>query len=263
MFTINDILFFDTETTGTVDKGLNWWENYDQYPHVVSLAWKFKDKEEHHIILPEGWRIPDEATAIHGITTEFAMENGEPFAVVADLFIEDCLEASLLCGHNIHFDTSVIKANIMRELGQTYYDTNDVEQALFKGKRIDTMRSSMKWVDARTQEGRLKFPKLEELHSRCFPGSSFNAHNALEDVKAVVRCLPVLLEKGLVELKVKEYPDEKPADTEAKKEKAQNAQNCPTIEDKSSDDTTTERVEKKPQNEKSEKISTLLNQNDF
>ena len=66
----------------------------------------------------------------------------------------------------------------------------------------------MKWVDARMANGRLKFPNLSELYSRCFPGESFPAHDALEDVKAVAKCLPVILELGLVELKVKEYPDE-------------------------------------------------------
>ena len=101
----------------------------------------------------------------------------------------------------------------MRELGREYYDANDVENALYKGKRIDTMRQTMKWVDARMANGRLKFPNLSELYSRCFPGESFPAHDALEDVKAVAKCLPVIVELGLVELKVKEYPDEqaKPA----------------------------------------------------
>ena len=95
----------------------------------------------------------------------------------------------------------------MRELGRAYYDAENVEDALFKGKRIDTMRSSMKWVDARNSWGKLKFPNLSELYSRCFPGETFPAHDALEDTQAVARCLPVLVEKGLVELMVKEYAE--------------------------------------------------------
>jgi hypothetical protein len=103
-----------------------------------------------------------------------------------------------------------VKANILRDLGREYYDANDVETALYKGKRIDTMRSTMKWVDARTSWGKLKFPNLGELYARCFPGETFHAHDALDDTKAVARCLPVILELGLVELKVKEYPEEQP-----------------------------------------------------
>lgn len=127
------------------------------------------------------------------------MEHGEPFAAVVDMFIQDCHEAGLICGHNIHFDTGIVKANILRELGREYYDANDVETALYKGKRIDTMRPTMKWVDARMANGRLKFPNLSELYSRCFPGETFPAHDALEDTKAVARCLPVILELGLVD----------------------------------------------------------------
>ena len=205
--TINDVLFFDTETTGIPDRAAKWDVDFMEYPHVVQMAWIHGCKVENHIIRPDGWTIPDETVEIHGITTEYAMEHGEPFAAVVDMFIQDCHEAGLICGHNIHFDTGIVKANILRDLGREYYEANGVEQALFKGKRIDTMRSTMKWVDARFASGRLKFPNLGELYARCFPGETFPAHDALDDTKAVARCLPVILELGLVELKVKEYPD--------------------------------------------------------
>lgn len=206
--TIDDVLFFDTETTGIPERSWNWDTDFEQYPHVVQMAWLHGCKVETHIIRPDGWEIPQETVDVHGITTEYALEHGEPFASVVDMFIQDCHDAGLICGHNIHFDTSIIKANILRELGREYYDANDVENALYKGKRIDTMRPTMKWVDARMANGRLKFPNLSELYSRCFPGETFPAHDALEDVKAVAKCLPVIVELGLVELKVKEYTDE-------------------------------------------------------
>ena len=135
------------------------------------------------------------------------MAEGEPFAEVMDRFLTFAAAAPLICGHNIHFDTSIVKANILTHLGCRYYDENGIEDILFKGKRIDTMRPSMKWVDARMANGRVKFPNLSELYSRCFPGESFPAHDALADCKAVARCLPVLVEKGIVELKVKEYTE--------------------------------------------------------
>ena len=213
--TINDVLFFDTETTGIPDRAAKWDVDFMEYPHIVQIAWMFGDVQESHIIRPTGWEIPDDTVAVHGITTEYAMEHGEPFVFVIDRFIAFAQKAGLICGHNIHFDTGIVKANILRELGHEYYDANDVETALFKGKRIDTMRSTMKWVDARFASGRLKFPNLGELYARCFPGETFPAHDALEDCKAVARCLPVILENGLVELKVKEY-DEQATESEAK-----------------------------------------------
>lgn len=286
--TINDVLFFDTETTGIPDRSAKWDTDFANYPHVVQIAWMHGCKVENHIIRPDGWEIPEETVAVHGITTEYAMEHGEPFAAVVDMFIQDCHEAGLICGHNIHFDTGIVKANILRELGREYYDANDVETALYKGKRIDTMRPTMKWVDARMANGRLKFPNLGELYDRCFPGETFPEHNALEDVKAVARCLPVILEMGLVELKVKEYPADitepvkettkavekldlaaQIAADAAKKfgDAAKKAENAPNFDDNSKVDKLPVQTEKAPQIENLGKITgaaaELLDQNDF
>lgn len=114
----------------------------------------------------------------------------------------------MLVGHNIYFDTSIVKAMILRIMGREYYDAK-AEDALFKGKRIDTMMKTIKFVGALYANGRPgKFPTLEELYNKCFPGETFPAHDALEDVKACKRCIPVLVENGIIELKPKEYPAE-------------------------------------------------------
>ena len=281
---IKDVLFLDTETTGIPDRAAKWDIDFMDYPHVVQIAWLHGCKAENHIIRPDGWEIPDDAQQVHGITTEYALEHGEPFAAVVDMLIADCHEAGLICGHNIHFDTGIIKASILRELGREYYDANDVESALYKGKRIDTMRSTMKWVDARFASGRLKFPNLGELYDRCFPGETFGAHDALEDCKAVARCLPVLIENELVELKVKEYDNaesgnsEKPnaqttdaariATESAKKfgQQAEKPVNAPIPAPITENDKLPVQQEKAPQIENSTKItvaSELLEQNDF
>ena len=276
---IKDVLFLDTETTGIPDRAAKWDVDFMEYPHVVQIAWLHGCKAENHIIRPDGWEIPEDAQAVHGITTEYALEHGEPFAAVVDLLIQDCHEAGLICGHNIHFDTGIIKANILRELGREYYDANDVESALYKGKRIDTMRSTMKWVDARFASGRLKFPNLGELYDRCFPNETFEAHDALEDCKAVARCLPVIIENGLVELKVKEYPEEQEqakqdgnaariATESAKKfgQMPEKPANAPISSQNSENDKLPVQQEKAPQIQNSAKLTVaneLLEQNDF
>ena len=287
--TIDDVLFFDTETTGIPDRSAKWDVDFNDYPHIVQIAWIYGKKAESYIIRPDGWEIPEETVAVHGITTEYAMEHGEPFVFVIDRFIAFAQKAGLLCGHNIHFDTGIIKANILRELGHEYFDANGVDQALFKGKRIDTMRPTMKWVDARMANGRLKFPNLSELYARCFPGETFPAHDALSDTAAVARCLPVILELGLVELKVKEYPEEQPnnpvsafakiadsasdaakiAADAAKKFGAspESAGNGPILDANKKDDKLPIQTEKDPQIENLTKITDaaadLLDQNDF
>lgn len=266
MMTIDDVLFFDCETTGIPERNWRWDEDYEKFPHIVQLSWMHGNIVENHIIRPEGWDIPESTVEVHGITTEYALEHGEPFAGVVDMFINDCHDAALICGHNIYFDTSIIKANILRDLGSEYYSASGVGDVLDKGKRIDTMRSTMKWVDARMANGRLKFPNLSELYSRCFPGESFPAHDALEDVKAVARCLPVLVEQGLVELKVKEYPQEQSAESK-QAESSEKAVKAPILNVNEKDNKLPNESPKGPQNDFSAKITgvaaELLGENDF
>lgn len=205
---LKDVLTFDCETTGLPAKGAKWDVDFAEFPNIVQLAWSVNEKERSYIIKPEGWEIPDASIEVHGITAERANAEGVPFADIIDEFLQDCEKARLLVGHNIYFDTSIVKAMILRIMGREYYDAK-AEDALFKGKRIDTMMKTIKFVGALYANGRPgKYPKLEELYNKCFPGETFPVHDALEDVRACKRCIPVLVEKGIIELKQKEYPAE-------------------------------------------------------
>lgn len=207
-FELKDICFFDCETTGLPAKGAKWDVDFAEFPNIVQLAWSVNEKERSYIIKPEGWEIPDASIEVHGITAERANAEGVSFADIIDEFLQDCEKSRLLVGHNIYFDTSIVKAMILRIMGREYYDAK-AEDALFKGKRIDTMMKTIKFVGALYANGRPgKYPKLGELYNKCFPGETFPAHDALEDVRACKRCIPILVEKGIIELKQKEYPAE-------------------------------------------------------
>ena len=58
-FELKDICFFDCETTGVPAKGLKWDADFNQFPHVVQLAWAFGDKERSFIIKPDNYEIPN------------------------------------------------------------------------------------------------------------------------------------------------------------------------------------------------------------
>lgn len=264
MIKLSEICFFDTETCGIPPKDADWKTDYETFPRVCQLSWIYNGCEENHIIRPDGWDIPQEATDVHGITTEYAQEHGEPLAVVMGKFLADCHDAKLICGHNVYFDISILKSELMRYGAYTQF----AEDALYKGKRIDTMRPSMKFVDARFSNGRLKFPRLEELYARCFPGETFPAHDAIEDVRAVVRCLPVLVDKGIITLAVKEYPTVQidPAIAPNIPEKAEkdvrpqeNAGNGPILAAKDENDKLHVSTPKGSQNENSPKITDTKN----
>ena len=75
------ILFYDTKTTD-----LPLWREPSEHPdrpHIAQLAALLcLDGVEiaslNAIVRPDGWTIPDEVAAIHGITTERAREEGVP-----------------------------------------------------------------------------------------------------------------------------------------------------------------------------------------
>lgn len=196
---LENVLIFDTETTGLIGKGLTYEKDYDQFPRVVQIAWYLNGVHKNFIVKPDGYQIPSTATDIHGITTEYALEHGTPFHVVANEFIRDCLKAKNILGHNIYFDTSIIKANIMRLNMSMFFMIAEI--ALHKSKRIDMMRATTKFVGALQANGKSpKFPTLEELHFKLFE-RNFPAHKADEDVKASLRCAEVLFKDEILMLR--------------------------------------------------------------
>src|SRR5690606_40999666 len=71
----NRLLAFDLETTGPDPRTA----------HIVSsalIAIDGADKKERNWLADPGIEIPEGATAVHGITTAYARENGRPHAEV-------------------------------------------------------------------------------------------------------------------------------------------------------------------------------------
>lgn len=192
-----DFLFFDTETTGKFGKDQKYDTDFESFPHIVSISWKFKGVEKDFIVKPEGYEIPKECTEIHGISTEMALERGVPLAFAIDNFINDAINADKIVAHNIYFDTSIVKANALR-LRMPYYYNNLVSPALDKDKRICTMNKTIKFVGAKFPNGKgLKWPTLTELYAKLF-NASFEAHNSMSDVRALERCFNELVKQDVI-----------------------------------------------------------------
>lgn len=47
-----EVLFFDTETTGTFSKDQKYDKDFEVFPHIVSISWKFKGVETDLIVKP-------------------------------------------------------------------------------------------------------------------------------------------------------------------------------------------------------------------
>ena len=113
-------LIFDTETTGLP---LNYnapLTDFNNWPRVVQLAWQIHDekgkfvKAENHVIKPEGFTIPINASIVHGITTEHALNVGKSLADVLDLFYEDLNKSKYVVGHNVKFDRDITGCEFLR-----------------------------------------------------------------------------------------------------------------------------------------------------
>ncbi len=177
-------LTIDIETTGIPAKGATYEIDFLTYPRILSLAYKIDDKPtEEFIIAQNGFQVPPEATTINGITQQMADESPHQLEGILIGLLE-FEKFDFIIGHNIYFDTSIIKANILRLIEEGRVTKNVFEiytELLHKDKRIDTMRAGMKICGG-------KWPKLTELYSKLFGGEFDDAHSASADVDACYKC---------------------------------------------------------------------------
>ena len=85
-------VFFDTETTGLPRNWKAPVTDLDNWPRLVQLAWLVFDKDGNelafadHIVRPDGFTIPKDASDVHRITTERALAEGEALLSVMEKF---------------------------------------------------------------------------------------------------------------------------------------------------------------------------------
>lgn len=184
------IIIYDVETCGLFPRGSHYSKDFDSYPHIVQLAYIICDDEGNEIerynelVKPDGYEIPKESTEIHGITTEIAVKKGKPIKEVFRSFVPKVDKCEKLVAHNIFYDTSIIKANILK-LGIPI--DPGINKAFDKSKRVDTMHKSTNFCNLPGKFG-VKWPKLEELYKKLFDKEMDNAHNAIADVEATKEC---------------------------------------------------------------------------
>ncbi len=197
-------LAFDTETTGLPAR-----KSYsDYYPpeklekydrsRIVSIAWiLFSDSEtfakHYYVIKPNGFVIDDrsKATEIHGITQEIADKDGVDLLSVLKALYIDLSRCETLVAHNLQFDKNILLSEIHRLLQQEGSPDPTLEKLLasyLSKKEFCTMKKTINIVGALNKNGRLKYPRLDELHTHYFGTNVLNAHNALADTEACCRC---------------------------------------------------------------------------
>ena len=186
--TAKHYLFFNIEKTGVPNAPTQSW------PRLVRLAWILTDEEGNplsqgnEIVKPEGFVIPADAARVHGITTEKAMQMGKPLREVIDLFLQDAGKAQCIVGHNISVDQEIVGAELNR-LGIT--DT------ISTAKSICTKKVGTDFCKIPGYFG-YEWPKLQELHHKLFGCDFEDAHDAMADITATVKCFFEMRRRGLI-----------------------------------------------------------------
>ena len=180
-------IFFDTETTGVPRNYKAPTTDTDNWPRLVQLGWILMDSEGSKLS-PVGFTIPADATRVHGITTERAIEEGRGLREVIDEFMADFDQATFIVGHNISFDQRIVGAELVRL------------------HRPDVMTSKRTYctMEAGTSFCRLpgrygyKWPKLQELYVKLFGHDFEGAHNAMSDIDATQECFWEMRRRRLI-----------------------------------------------------------------
>lgn len=176
----NLTLFFDTETTGLLNKSKPLTD--PTQPYLVQLAALLFDETGTEVaslntlVKTDGWIIPQVVVNIHGISKEKADMEGKSMLEVLvefDKLLEQC---KLLVAHNMEFDLNILAIAYARlARPHTFLD---------KGQ-FCTMNEATDLCKIPKKHGTgYKWPKLTEVHQHFFGMPLADGHNAMNDVRA-------------------------------------------------------------------------------
>lgn len=196
--------FFDTETTGLpIDAAAS----DPRHPHILEvyialLSETFLVVDSYHgISRPFGWKVPDDMSALHGITTEFARAYGVPESENIEKILEFGRRADLVVGSNISFDIFMTRIGV-RRFSLVPYVREDHDPTGLKAKQFCLQRAmtsvcklpKTRWGGS----GDYKWPKLEESYRHCAGKPMEHGHGAKRDVEAGITVFRWMAERGLV-----------------------------------------------------------------
>lgn len=185
------IFVYDFETTGLPQYHEP--SGSECQPHIVQLAAVVIDSETRDVVAsldltirPDGWIIPDEISAIHGITTEIALATGIDEELAVRAFHQLWLTTQLRVGHNESFDARIMRIGIKR-----FMKDDELADAFKAGATECTARMATpicQMPPTAAMKAKTSFkhktPTLSEAYLHFFGKPLENAHSAWADVEA-------------------------------------------------------------------------------
>lgn len=172
----------DTETTGTTNLSFANQFNYRQWPRLVEIAWIVFDEDridsrETHLIRPNGYEIPPEASRIHGISHEQAYAQGVGIGELLNELQLRFASASAIIAHNLSFDLGIIESEVIR----------NQSHLVIPEKRVCTMHLGQRYLIKTKGLRSIAPPRLEQLHEALFGSGFAPKHQAASDASACLR----------------------------------------------------------------------------
>jgi DNA polymerase-3 subunit alpha len=200
------VLVFDTETSGLPKSKIINHSTQHLWPFIVQFSYVIFDDTSKNIIKIQDKIIKvktynvisEESIKFHGITNEISDTKGVNLIDVLTEFLSDLDKIDLIVGHNIEFDISMIKVELLRIVNE--YEKNEtvkeklkleLESIINSDKVYCTMQKSIDICKIERENSRgkyFKFPSLSELHEKLFNVKPQSLHNSLNDVLITLRC---------------------------------------------------------------------------
>lgn len=194
---MNLALFYDCETSG-----LPLFKEPSEHPgqpHIVQLGAALVDLDTRRVhsaldvvVRPEGWDIPDDVAAIHGIDTALATAVGVPEPEAVGMLLSMWYRAACRVGHNEQFDARIVRIALMR-----HFPTHEGERNL-----ADLWKAGPAKCTQLISTPILKLPPTEKMravgrfhHKSANLGEAYahfmgkpleGAHSAMVDVRACI-----------------------------------------------------------------------------
>lgn len=213
-------LLFDTETSGFINKKLA--ADHPEQAWCIQVGAILADEQEelehlNLIVQPNGRTCHPMAEKVHGISVEYAEENGLPELEVTEQFGKMMRKADIIVCHNFDFDWQYVRHMMERNIDNL---SDEARSAFYLDlPSFCTMKDKAvkKFVGAKNKNNQLKWPKLIELfervanayeakHGEPWEHASFfsddNAHDAFADISATNKCFWELQKLGIINIEI-------------------------------------------------------------
>jgi DNA polymerase III epsilon subunit-like protein len=149
---------------------------------IVSICWVIVDEnneiinKEYYVVKPDNFIIPPNVIAIHGITNEYARDNGKPISFVIDQMHLALKQVDAIIAYNIDFDYNISLSEMVR------LNNIDAQEEFNKKQRICCMKMAGSYLKSQ------RWVKLSKAFESIVGHEIVDAHNAEGDT---ISCLEV------------------------------------------------------------------------